>query len=201
MINEYVPKFSHTDWIDNEDRVQAGGEKGINIRFHDLEDEFKSLADKHLNPLIRATVREESFLSLVPILTPTKVPDSGTQPPLPWLLATDVAQKAPGAEEAHGLMNVVLPEGAELKSFLVRGTRPSDTSIITVTLFRKDFSGAGADPLFRVGTLGTAADPLVPGATVTNRTHRYFITADLTKAATAVGADSVKLSCFQISYQ
>jgi len=200
MIPPYAPKFTHTDWIDNEDRVQAGGENGFNLRFHKLEAEFATLADEHLNPLIQSLARADSFLSLVPILTPTRVPDTGTQPPLPWLVGTDVAQKAPGAAEAHGIMNVVLPEGVELKSFQVFGTKPNDGSTITVTLRRKDFSGAGAEDLCRVTVLNTPANPLTP-AKVTNKTHRYFITADLSAAPTAAGADSVKLSCFQISYQ
>ncbi|KIQ66474.1 hypothetical protein TR51_02440 [Kitasatospora griseola] len=52
MINEYHPLFTHQDWIDNEDRVQAGGEKGLNIRFHNLEAEFRTIADDHVNPVI-----------------------------------------------------------------------------------------------------------------------------------------------------
>lgn len=36
----YTPAFRHDDWIDNEDVVQAGGEKGFNKKFHDLENEF-----------------------------------------------------------------------------------------------------------------------------------------------------------------
>ncbi|MGW6915285.1 hypothetical protein ACWGB8_15925 [Kitasatospora sp. NPDC054939] len=200
MTDEYVPKFSHTDWIDNEDRVQAGGEKGINIRFHNLEDEFKTLADGHLNPLIRSLAPQESFLSLVPTLTPTRVPASGAAPPpTPWVVATDQAQKVADATEAHGIMNVVLPEGVELRSLLVLGTRPpNDTGLITVTLRRKDFSGAGAEDLVRVTALN-ASTPVPVAAVVTNKTHRYFITADLSGAAS--NGESVKLSCFQITYR
>ncbi|MGW4895339.1 hypothetical protein ACWEQL_24170 [Kitasatospora sp. NPDC004240] len=200
MTDEYVPKFSHTDWIDNEDRVQAGGEKGINIRFHNLEDEFKTLADQHLNPLIRSMVRKESFLSLVPILTPTRVPASGTAPPpTPWVILTDQAQKVADATEAHGVMNVVLPEGVELRSLLVLGTKPpNDTGTLTVTLRQKDFTGAGADDIVRVTALN-ASTPVPVATVVTNRTHRYFITADLIGAA--ANGESVKLSCFQITYR
>jgi len=36
----YVPEFHHDDWIDNQDVVEAGGEKGFNRKFHSLEDEF-----------------------------------------------------------------------------------------------------------------------------------------------------------------
>ncbi|HKO43858.1 MAG TPA: hypothetical protein VJU84_11330 [Pyrinomonadaceae bacterium] len=36
----YGRTFQHEDWIDNEDVVQAGGEKGFNKKFHDIEAEF-----------------------------------------------------------------------------------------------------------------------------------------------------------------
>jgi hypothetical protein len=36
----YARTFSHLDWIDNEDVVQAEGENGFNVRFHGVEDEL-----------------------------------------------------------------------------------------------------------------------------------------------------------------
>jgi hypothetical protein len=194
---KYVPKFSHKDWIDNEDRVQAGGDAGINIRFHKLEDEFRTLADEHLNPLIRFVAPEESFLSLVPVLTPTKTDNNQTQAAMPWLISTDVAQKASGQKEAHGLMNVVLPDDAEITSLKVIGTK-SGEGTFTVSLRRRDFEGSLAQDLVRVTALNTPT-PLDPPAKVTNATHRYFLVADLTGAPT--DSDTVKLSCFQIAYR
>src|SRR5436305_955802 len=40
----YTPSFTHRDWIDNEDRVQAGGENGFNVRFNALAAELKELS-------------------------------------------------------------------------------------------------------------------------------------------------------------
>lgn len=40
----YARTFRHDDWIDNEDVVQAGGEKGFNKKFHDVEAEFDKIA-------------------------------------------------------------------------------------------------------------------------------------------------------------
>lgn len=40
---KYVPQFQHQDWMDNVDVVQAGGENGFNIRFHNLQDEFSRI--------------------------------------------------------------------------------------------------------------------------------------------------------------
>ncbi|MEI7993352.1 MAG: tail fiber domain-containing protein [Methylococcaceae bacterium] len=40
----YKRSFQHDDWIDNEDVVQAGGERGFNVKFHSLETEFDNIA-------------------------------------------------------------------------------------------------------------------------------------------------------------
>ena len=39
----YKRSFQHQDWIDNEDIVQAGGERGFNKEFHALEGEFDAI--------------------------------------------------------------------------------------------------------------------------------------------------------------
>jgi hypothetical protein len=40
----YTREFTHEDWRDGEDIVQAGGEKGFNEKFHALEGEFDKIA-------------------------------------------------------------------------------------------------------------------------------------------------------------
>jgi hypothetical protein len=40
----YTRSFSHADWIDNEDVVQAEGEKGFNQKFHELEAELDRIS-------------------------------------------------------------------------------------------------------------------------------------------------------------
>jgi len=44
MAITYTPLFTHDDWIDNVDRVQAGGPNGFNIRFNGVAEEFGKLA-------------------------------------------------------------------------------------------------------------------------------------------------------------
>jgi hypothetical protein len=41
--SKYAVGFHHTDWLDNVDRVQAGGANGFNQRFRSLETEFVSI--------------------------------------------------------------------------------------------------------------------------------------------------------------
>jgi hypothetical protein len=40
----YKRTFQHVDWIDNADAVQAGGEKGFNVKFHAMEAEFDNIS-------------------------------------------------------------------------------------------------------------------------------------------------------------
>jgi hypothetical protein len=40
----YSRKFTHDDWIDNEDVVQAGGEKGFNQKLHSIEAELDAIS-------------------------------------------------------------------------------------------------------------------------------------------------------------
>ena len=40
----YKRTFTHDDWIDNEDVVQAGGEKGFNKKFHEFENELDEIS-------------------------------------------------------------------------------------------------------------------------------------------------------------
>ncbi|BDM70855.1 hypothetical protein HEK616_43420 [Streptomyces nigrescens] len=214
MIPFYVPKFSHTDWIDNEDRVQAGGENGFNIRFHHLESEFATLAKDHLNPVIRALSNVETSLSLVPILAPSKQVDQPATPPLTpaagqplpappppvhWELVNDFAQKPSTATEAHGIMNITLPDGAEIKSLTMTGTRQPVTGVMpTAVLRRRVVTGdEGAQEIVKVSAFNVPAIPAVQ-AIVNNRTHRHFLQVDL---PTVPVGDTVKLFCFQITYQ
>jgi Chaperone of endosialidase len=40
----YTRTYQHQDWIDNQDIVQAGGERGFNVEFHGLEAEFDKIS-------------------------------------------------------------------------------------------------------------------------------------------------------------
>lgn len=44
MAITYTPLFTHEDWIDNVDRVQAGGPNGFNIRFNSISEEFGKIS-------------------------------------------------------------------------------------------------------------------------------------------------------------
>jgi hypothetical protein len=66
----YTRTFTHVDWIDNEDVVQAGGDKGFNQKFHGLEAELDAIsstfsaANTEINNIQRL-----NFLSAQPPVT------------------------------------------------------------------------------------------------------------------------------------
>ena len=207
MAVTYVPTFQHIDWIDNQDRVQAGGANGFNLRFHALETEFQKLSDAvtQLSNAIDAlgvtpatTVKVNVTPALVPIGT------AGWQ-----FTSGGFALKPAGVTGAHGMTSVVLPDNAVIQS--LRGTgRNADSAqanpgagSLRISLFRQTIApGTTASLLVaRVDGVGVNFDISVPvaagpNATVDNDNFRYFINADLDNAATA---DFVQLNAFQVT--
>ncbi|MFE5590979.1 hypothetical protein [Streptomyces sp. NPDC056549] len=196
MIERYTPQFTHKDWIDNQDRVQAGGEDGINRRFHLLEAEFAGLADKQINPIIDVLGAPTRHLTLVPALT--RYTDAGADVPA-WAQGVDMVEKPTNTAEAHGFMNVVLPDGVLVRSLLVTGTNQSSTGTLTVNLKGRkiDNTGGGAKTFISSTRLDVAAQPLEE-VKITNESFRYFLTVEVTGAELS---KPVKVFCIQLVYQ
>jgi hypothetical protein len=190
----YTRAFQHVDWIDNEDVVQAGGEKGFNQKFHDLEAEFDTLSN--VIGLINA-----SLIITSPIQTLTFAPGffpNGTAPQ--WSQSNGSAVKAAGQTGADGFMPLQLPDGFKLQSMTAIGEKSGNVGSFIVQLVRQSITGAQATLL----TLSLAASPdqfqvtdvISPSLNlIDNKTNKYLIIARV------VGADAaatVKLSAFQI---
>ncbi|WP_306326773.1 hypothetical protein [Streptomyces venezuelae] len=196
MIERYVPQFSHKDWIDNQDRVQAGGENGLNSRFHQLEAEFLGLAENHVNPMLEVLGAATRHLTLVPALH-SYTKDGAAVPG--WVQAVDMVEKPTNVAEAHGFMNVVLPDGVQVRSLLVTGSNQSSTGTLTVSLTGRkiDNTGGGAKMFVSSTKLDT---PAVPAEEVrmTNESVRYYLMVDLVGAELA---KPVKVFCVRLAYQ
>jgi hypothetical protein len=65
----YNRAFVHDDWIDNEDVVQAGGEKGFNQKFHAIETELDTVSAVvgQLNTAIKRIQRLDFMLAQPPV--------------------------------------------------------------------------------------------------------------------------------------
>lgn len=64
----YSRTFQHEDWIDNEDVVQAGGEKGFNKKFHEIEDELDQIG----NVIGQIDTKIQKGISIQPVITLSK---------------------------------------------------------------------------------------------------------------------------------
>src|SRR5713101_10104234 len=98
----YKRTFQHEDWIDNEDVVQAGGEKGFNVKFHALEAEFDQLSN------VIAQINA-SLIVVSPTITltfpPSLFPNLSA---VPWIQNNGIATKGPNQTAADGWMPVQL---------------------------------------------------------------------------------------------
>lgn len=196
MTERYVPQFSHKDWIDNQDRVQAGGENGLNSRFHLLEAEFLGLAENQINPMLKVLGAPTRHLTLVPALH-SYTKDGNAVPG--WLQAIDMVQKPDGVAQAHGFMNVVLPDGVQVRSLLVTGSNQSSTGTLTVSLNGRkiDNTGGGAKTFVSSTRFDIPAVP-TEEVRITNESVRYYLTVDVELAELA---KPVKVFCVQLVYQ
>ncbi|APE25816.1 MULTISPECIES: hypothetical protein [Streptomyces] len=196
MTERYVPQFSHKDWIDNQDRVQAGGENGLNSRFHQLEAEFLGLAENQINPMLDVLGTPTRHLTLVPALH-SYAKDGIAVPG--WEQAVDMVAKPANVAEAHGFMNIVLPDGVQVRSLLVTGSNQSSTGTLTVSLDGREIGNndAGTKRFVSSTKLGIPAPP-AEEVRIKNESIRYYLTVEV------VGAEltkPVKVFCVQLVYQ
>src|SRR3990172_3636244 len=97
----YSRTFTHDDWIDNEDVVQAGGEKGFNQKFHGIEAELDHLAQviQQINTALNALQEGPPSRELKATYTPTLFTIAANG----WSHAQGLAQKPAGAVSAAGM--------------------------------------------------------------------------------------------------
>jgi hypothetical protein len=152
----FVRGFTHTDWVDNVDRVEAGGDNGFNGRFHALEADLDTVGatfdtvQSALNTLGQPSTKPVA-LSLSPVLTAVRTLPS-------WEQDLGEARKPPGAVSAFGVMAVYLPDGVTIQSLRVIGENPGAAGNLIVRLHRRSL-----DPLIttseEVVSVFPAGDP------------------------------------------
>lgn len=198
----FTPTFHHTDYVDNRDRVQAGGPNGFNARFRALEADLTTLStvitdvDGALDTLGAGPAPTQHTLTLSPALVP--VVGSGA-----WSHDTSgYASRSGPLTTLAGLQSVPVPNGARLVSLRVLGQN-SGTGTLRIALFRSRLLSAVA-PAERISRVNGDTNPFDRNesadanfALVDTTVFRYFILATLDGAA---AGDTVTLSGFQILY-
>jgi len=211
MAISYTPQFSHKDWIDFVDSVQAGGTNGINIRFHGIETEFTTISSviAQIAQVLSTPTVTSHTLTLAPTLAAT------TQQPWQQQVGFVVtATLGSGTTQtmsatAGGFMPVSLPNGATIQGLRVTGQ--SAGGVLTVALQSQPLTGAGAPTtLLQIfdnfpSVAAAAAFDLPPAPqnasiAVDTVNNKYFINATLQGGNAAVSAGGTSLNVFQITY-
>jgi len=217
MTISYTRTFSHTDWVDNVDRVQAGGDNGFNGRFHSLEAEFDTISgvvsqvstqfgdeatqitelQQQVSALGIAVARA---VSVTPVLTAAGPTGWDTSSP-------GIARKPPSpATSAYGAVAVTLPAGAQITAFRALGN-DTGAGTIRLDLMRQALTGQGQAPVVHITVTGQPTDSPFDvtknpvsgsGNDVIDAESSYFILARLDNAGPN---DNVYLTGFQVLYQ
>jgi hypothetical protein len=197
----FTPTFHHTDYVDNRDRVQAGGPNGFNARFSTIETDLKTLStvvgkvDAALDALGAPTPTQRTLT-----LTPAFVPVAGAGA---WTHdASGFASRTGALTTLSGVMPAALPNGAVLVSLRALGQN-SGTGSLRVSLLRSRLLPAvvPAERIVRVTGAGNPfdvseqADPNL--AQVDTTAFRYLLLATLDGAT---GSDVVTLAGFQVFF-
>jgi hypothetical protein len=194
----YTPGFQHTAWVDNVDRVQAAGDNGFNVRFHDLEDEFGALSDvvKLISDALDALSATPPSAPVRLTLTPALVA-TGTA----WEHVAGGALKATGKTDASGMLPLQLPHGHRILAIRATGSKQSGN--LSINVFRQPLTGTAAPQRIAgvdapAGTFDlSSAPPATSVSLVDNDQFRYFLTADLDGA---VATHLIALNGFQITH-
>jgi hypothetical protein len=205
----YTPAFQHEEWVDNVDRVTAGGANGFNVRFNSIEAEFQNISQavqiidgvlSSLGQVVSAPVT----IGMTPILLPfgaspqwSDIFWSRTSGGVP--LGTFVEKPTP-IDQAWGVMPLSLPDGVRLSQIKVLGEQ-TGAGDVTTDLYQEartpPYTRAALVTVTGMGVGATAPTP-IPGTPVFNTAaNLYYL---LTRVQNAPGS-TVRLRGFQLTYQ
>jgi hypothetical protein len=196
----YTRQWSHKDWIDFVDSVQASGPNGINGRLHRIEGEFDRISG--VIDLIATALQTPLVTQQTMTIAPALINLSASV----WVQQQGFV--ATQAASATGYMAINLPNGATIQGLRVTGA--SSGGILTVALYRQPLVGGHEAIVVQVfnnfapSATQTAFDlPLSPqnvNVVVDNTTQKYFLVASLANGNTAAGSGGTSLNAFQITY-
>lgn len=146
----YTRGYSHSDWIDNQDVVQAGGEKGFNQEFHSLEAELDKISTTFgaANTAIQ-NIQRLNFLSAQP---PTTLAATTASPEFD-VETYDRTPLPPNVEKAYFVIIFPASGSTTLHYTLLYRTLPGNMIKVTVQFF--NLGAVPATFSFRLMTLAT----------------------------------------------
>jgi hypothetical protein len=204
----YTPTFRHVNWVDNVDRITAGGPNGFNVRFDAIDRDLQQAST--LVTAIDAAIGQPAGGS--PGQQTLTVPLNGS--PGVSITAQGVwrcdnnGAFHPGSTNARTVIFVQLPEQIRLVSMRMLGLFPGGAAKITMSLFR--IATVGASP---VKDLVAQVTETTPGMTspydvtiavnsafalVNPMQFRYYL--DLNTQGAPSPFTSTNLSAVQLNY-
>jgi hypothetical protein len=221
MTISYTRSFSHADWIDRVDRVEAGGDNGFNGRFHGIEAEFDSIsgvvkqADGQLTThagqitslqqrvaALGGVVTAPVTLGFTPLMQPFN-PDAtnSTWSQVYWStvvlgVANGSYVKVPNANggAADGVLPLILPEGVTLLNITVLGQAAAPGNMKTVLVREQRNTPFAKTTLVTV--TGFVSAPIPNSPVFSSDTDVFYLRATITGAA---GSDVLR--GFALTYQ
>ena len=210
-IVSYTPGFQHENWVDNVDRVQAGGPNGFNIRFNAIEGEFQKIEQAvHAIDTALGSLGEQVRAPVTVGLSPILLPFGGMAQwgGISWghlttegvRLGTFVS-KPGGQEQAWGILPLSLPDGVRLTELKVLGEQTGAGDMRT-SLFQE----ARTEP-FTQATLvtvkglggGATAPTAIPGTpTIDAAANLYYL---MVTASNAAPNTTIRFRGCQLTYQ
>ena len=208
----FTPTFHHVDWVDNVDRIKAGGPNGFNVRLNAVEADLLQVSTvvaqidgalDQVGGIGAPPVGQQQLHPALALVSPT--PSTG------WSCDINGSfHPAVGTAGGTALMTIALPEHIRLVSLRAIGLFAGPSVLVRVGLFRVNTTGPSGTPdkLAEARTdvtgvanpydLTVAVDPAF--AAVDPTTFRYFITATAAPIADATTAANTSLDAVQIDY-
>jgi hypothetical protein len=213
--------FSHIDWIDRVDRVQAGGDNGFNGRFHGIEAELDTISGvvhqtdtaltTHSGQItalqqqvaaLGGVVQAPVTLGLTPTMQPFN-PDAANSGWSPMYWSTVVLGNANGSYvkvpvansgNADGVLPLVLPEGVKLLNLSVLGQAATPANMHTTLV--QEQRNAPFTRTTLVTVTGFTSTPIPNSPVFSSDTNVFYLRATITGAAA-----SDVLRGFSLTYQ
>jgi hypothetical protein len=150
---KYERTFSHQDWIDNEDVVQAEGENGFNGRFHSVESELDEIGA--VVGTIDTEIKKIQRMNFLTAPPPVNVGPGAATPEFQIELY-DRTGMPPNVEKVYFPVIVHVQGSTRIFHTILYRQAPQNRISVSVQFFNAD-PGNGAQFAFRVLTFAAQA--------------------------------------------
>lgn len=203
----YTRNYIHLDWMDNVDRVRAGGDHGFNAEFHNLEAEFDAISSAITGLAVKPPPTKFT-VTLTPNLVPTTTQATSQFQHINGAAVVPIKQIL-----AAGMQTVPFPPGVVLNALRMTGAKSSGTIEV---ILQRQLLPYGSQPQAvatvvvgpnQNGPFDNSANPTDTNLTAVDTTqYRYYLSVSLSGGdpLATQGVDGGGLSllfdAFQIAY-